>query len=258
MNYGVYSQNYVSGIINNCGSIARSDAESRLTRRICGFNHSGAARSKYYIGLLHKKICHIKRRNVYPAYYALRSTGFNCRFKNDFCSLYCGLFRSRVWAYNNAVSGFKTNQGLENCGRCRVGGGDNRRNNAYRLCNLFHTKRAVFLYYTAGLCIFICIVDIFCGIVVFDYLIFDYAHSRLFNSHFGKWDSRFVCCDSRRFKDLIDLLLRISRKNLFCLSDSCEKGFEFFYRIDNLMLVLSFHRYIISFSDITKFTKVLF
>lgn len=98
MDYGVYSQNYVGGIINNCGGIARTDAESRFARRICGFNHSGAARCEDYIGLLHKKICHIKRRNIYPAYYALRSTGFNCRFKNDFAAsivdffaLGCGL-----------------------------------------------------------------------------------------------------------------------------------------------------------------------
>ena len=113
---------------------------------------------------------------------------------------------------------FKTDQCFENCGGSWVGGWNNRSNQTDWLCNLLDAVSCIFLDHTAGFGIAVCIVDIFCCVVVFDYLIFHNAHSGFFYCQFCQWDSCLVSSDSSSLENLIYLLLCVGSED--CLRSS--------------------------------------
>ena len=114
----------------------------------------------------------------------------------------------------NSISCLQTDQRLKNRRRSRVCGRNNGRDKSDRLCNFFNSIGCVFLDHAACFCIFVCVVNILCSVMVFDYLVLHYASLRLFHSHFSQGDTLFVCCHSSLKKDFVHLLLCKCSKNL--------------------------------------------
>ena len=117
-------------------------------------------------------------------------------------------------AYDNTVAGLKSDKSLENGGRGRVGGRNYRRDYADRLRYLFNSELLVLLNYTAGLGVFVGVVDILRGIMIFDNLILDNTHTRLLNRKLGKRNTSLVCGCRRRLEDCVYLFLSVGRKLL--------------------------------------------
>ena len=101
-------------------------------------------------------------------------------------------------------------------------------NNTNWLSNFDYTVSLILFYNSTSLYITVSIINILSSVVVFDYLIFDHSHSCFFNSEFCKWNSCLVCRNRTSKKNLIYLLLRISRKLLLRFFNSFNLFFEFF------------------------------
>ena len=226
MKYRISGSLDIRRCVNDCRGIARAYADCRLTAAVRCLDHAGTARSQNDVSLFHY---HCAERNawlVYPTDDALGRARLNCSVKHNFSSLDGALFGSWVWRNDKSVACLECKQRLEYCRRSRVGGRHDSRNHAHRLYHFGDTEALVSLYHTARHGVFVGVVDIFGSVVVFDNLVFHDTHARLLDSHFGKWNSRFVSSHSRFEEDFVYLLLckRCKlRLRLTKLLESCQQ-----------------------------------
>ena len=218
----VDSQQDVCGVVDDSGRVSGANAQSRLAGGVSRLDHAGTTGGKDDVGFFHNQVGEIKRRNVDPADDSLRSTCRHSGFQYDLCRRNGGFLCSWVRADDDTVSGFQTDQRLENCGRGGVGGRNDGAHDTDRLGDLLDAVRLVLFQNAAGLRVSVSVIDIFGSVVVFDYLIFHDAHAGLFNRHFGKRDSCLVGCGSGGKEDLIYLFLCVGGKNRLCLSYFCQ------------------------------------
>ena len=92
----------------------------------------------------------------------------------------------------NSVSCLKRNKCFEYSGRCRVSRRYNRSDNADRLGDFLNAELLIFLDDTACFGVLVRIVNVLCGVVIFNNFIFYDAHARFLYSHFGKGYARFI------------------------------------------------------------------
>ena len=160
----------------------------------------------------------ISSLNVNPGDDTLRSARRDSSVQNDFGRLNGAVFRTRMRADDNRVSGFQAEQAFKDCGRSRVGGRDDRADDPNRLRNFFDPKGRIIFNYTTGFGVFISIINVFGGIVVFNDLVFHNAHSGFGNRHFSKRNPLFVGSHCRRLEDFVHLLLGIGSEHLLRFS----------------------------------------
>ena len=216
----VYRKKYVGRGVDDGGSVTCANADCGLAGGVCALYHSGATGGKDNVGLLHYGVCHLEGGRVYPADNSLGRTCGNSRLKHNLCRRNGRALCSGVGADDNTVSRLKSEKCLEYSGRGGVGGGDYRRNNADRLGNLLDAKGLVLFNNATGLGVLVCVVNILCGIVVFDNLVFNNAHSGFRNGSTCQRNSRSVSRARRREEDLVNLLLCVGRKFSLRLSDA--------------------------------------
>ena len=187
-----HSESQIGRLVDDRGRIACTHAESGSTRAISGLNHTGAACRKNKIALLHQEVRLGERRSCNPADDILRRAGFDGSVENDLRRGDRRVLRTRVGADDNAVTRLKSNQGLENGGRSRVGRRNNSTDNANRLGDLLNPGRFIALDYATSLNIFKCVIDEFAGVVVLNDLILNNPHACFFDSLLGERNSRTV------------------------------------------------------------------
>ena len=176
--------------------------------------------------MVHQAAGQIHGRLVNPANDIRRRAGLYRRAQHDLRRTVGGVFRPRVRGENDAVAGFEANQRLKNGGGGRIGGGDNPADQADGFGNGHGAKGVIFRQHPAGFLIFIGVVDIFGGKVVFDDFIFHDAHAGLGNRHFGQRNAGIGGGQRGGAEDFIDLLLRKAGIGLLRLSYPRDQGIE--------------------------------
>ena len=226
VNDGVNSHYNIRSVIDDSGSIAGADTQSRLTGRISGLYHARTTGCQNDVSRMHQLIGHFQRRNVNPTDDSLRCACCHSSVQHNLRSSDGALLSAGMGADDNAVAGFQANQGLEDSGGSGVRGGDNRGHNTDRLGNLSHAKSLVFFYHAAGLGIFVLIVNVLSCIVVLNNLVFYNTHAGLFNGHLCQRDTCLVGCDCCGLEDFVYLLLRVSGKDTLGFFYLCHLGDE--------------------------------
>ena len=230
------SQQNIRGFVNDRGSVARAYAESGFSAGVSGLYHARTAGRENDVNFLHQHICEVERGNVYPRDDTLGSACLNGSLKNYLSRLDGALFRAGVGADDNAVSCLERNKALEYRGGGRVGGGDNRADNADGVSYLCNAVSLVAFDNAAGLGVLESIVDMLRSVVVLDNLIFNDAHSRFFYRHFGKRDSLLIGSGRGSQEDFVDLLLRIFGKYLLSGSYSVQSLFKLLRAVNDFVV----------------------
>ena len=236
MDDGVDRNGDVRRRVDDGGGVARADAERRFARAVRAAHHAGAARREDDVRRLHQRGGHVQRRNVDPADDALGRARLDGGVEHDFRRGDGAALCARVRRDDDAVARFEADERLEDRRRSRVGGRDDRRDDADRLCDLLHAVGGILFDHAARLHILVLVVDILCGVVVFDDLVLHDAHAGLGDSHLRERDTLVVCSQRRRPEDLIDLFLGVGGKLFLRLPDLFDLFHQGFDRIDELVL----------------------
>ncbi len=236
MNDRVNCLENVGRVVDDCGGVTCTYAQSRLTAGVCCLNHAGAACCKDDVSLLHDGVGHVERGHVNPVDDSLGSACCNCRFKNKLSCGNGGVLCTGVGGDDDCVSCLKCDEALENCGRGGVCGRDNCGNYADRLGNLLNTERLILFDYSAGLGVLICIIDVLCGIVILDNLVLNYAHACFSYCHLCKGNSCLICCRSCCQENFVNLLLSVGSENSLRLTNSVDGREQALYTVYNLIL----------------------
>ena len=202
--------------VDNYGRVARADADSRLARAVRRLDHARTARGEYEVALAHDRAAERHARHVNPADNVLGRARCDSRVEHDFSRGDCAVLCARVRGYYKPVARFERKQRFEYCrgrGVCR---GHDSGDNADGLSQNLDAVRVVATDNVARLDVAVCVINILGGILVLYDLIFDYAHARFGNRHFGKVEPVLVSRGSRRQKNLVHLFLRIRRKQALC------------------------------------------
>ena len=226
---GVYCKTDIGSIINDNRCVSGSNTKCRFSGGICCLNHSRTACCKDDVCFFHYHVGKFQTRYVDPSDDAFRCACFHCCFKHNFGSFDSASFCTRMWADDDCISCLQRDQSFEDCGGSRVCSRDNCCDQSDRFCNFLDSVNRIFFDHTTGLCVFVCIVDVFRCIVIFDDFIFNNTHSCFFYSCFCKRDTRFVSSSCSGFEDLVYLLLCVSGEKFLCFfhrSDLCFQCFR--------------------------------
>ena len=131
-------------------------------------------------------------------------------------------------AYDDTVSRLQSEKRFEYSRRGGVCCGNNRADKTDRLGDFPDSVCLVLFQNSAGFYVSVSIVNIFGRIVVFDNLVLDDAHARLFDGEFCKRNTRFVCGKRGCKEDFINLFLRVGRIDFLCGSHSRDCFFKRF------------------------------
>ena len=212
----------VCRFVDDRGSISCSDTDRGLARRVSGLDHTGTSGSKDDVGFLHNEIRHVKARLVDPAYDTLGSACRYSRIEHDLCCFDSRLGSSRVRAYYDTVACLECKESFENSCRCRVCCRDNCGDHADRLCDLSDPCGFVFFDDATSLRIPVLIVDILCGIVVLNDLVFGKSHACFLCCHDGERESCFASRDRSCSEDSVNFFLTKLRILRLCGPDVGE------------------------------------
>lgn len=119
---------------------------------------------------------------------------------------------------------------LKDSSRSRICARNDTANGADRFGEDHNAHLIVDLENATGLIVFVLVVDVLGAEVVLDHLVFDDPHAGFFSRHFRQRNASIGCCQSCCSKDPIDLLLRVSGKDLLSCLDS-------FYQLIELLKV---------------------
>ena len=144
-------------------------------------------------------------------------------------------------ADDDAVAGLEAQEGLEDGGGGGVGGGDHRGDDAHRLRDLHDAVSLILFDDAAGLGVLIGVVDVLCGIVVLNDLIFHHAHAGFLHSHFGQGDTGLVGGGSGSQEDPVYLLLGIGGKDRLGPADPGECRFQGLQAVHKGILYVAVH-----------------
>ena len=127
---------------------------------------------------------------------------------------------------HNGVPSLQADERFEDCRRCGIRGGDDGGDDANGFGDPLNAEGFVRFDDAAGPGVFVGVVDVLGGIVVFDDLILHNAHSGLFHSHLCQGNPHFVGGDGGGLEDFIYLLLCVFRENALRLAAALQGGGE--------------------------------
>ena len=145
---------------------------------------------------------------VNPADDVLRGTGGDGCIQYQLGSGIGGVLGAGVRGEDDGVAGLQGDEGLEDSSGCRVGGRHYAADDAYRLGDGDGAHLVVLAQDAAGLLVFVSVIDVFGGEVVFDDLVFDDTHAGLSHCHLGQGDTGVAGGQCGGAEDLVYLLLR--------------------------------------------------
>ena len=230
----------IAGLVHDDRRISGADAQCGDSAGVSRLDHAGAAGRENHIdvGMAHETLAQCHRRFFDPPDNAFRSAGFDGCVQHELRGGDRALLGAGMRAEDDSVACLERNQGFEDRGGGRVGGRDDSRDESERFGNGVDAERLIMLQNSAGLHIFVLMINVFGGEVVLDDLVFDYAHAGFFHRHFGEFDTCIVGGESSGAEDCIDLLL--GKLGVFALSlfdgfdglvENCELlRFQFFFR----------------------------
>ena len=208
----------VSSVVNDSRYITGAHTQCRFTGGVSRAHHAGSACCQGQICFPHHLAGQFDRGLINPADDIFGGTCGNSGFQNYLSCLNGALLCSGMRGYDNTVTSFQADQRFEDSSCGGVGGRDNRCYNTDRLSNLLNAVGRIFLQYTAGLFVLICVVDILRSVVILDYLVFHNTHSGLFNRHLCQLDTSLVgsggCCQ----KNGVNLFLGIGGESVLCFT----------------------------------------
>ncbi len=225
----------VAGFIEDRGGVSCADADCGNARGVSSFDHARTAGREDQVDhrVTHEVLAEGNGRLIDPADDVCGCAGCNSGVADDFRGFDRGFLRSRMGAEDNAVAGLQCEKGFEDSGGGRVCGRNDTGDQADRFRELHDTESFIVFDHVAGFFGFVLVVDVFGSEVVLDDLVFDHAHSGFGNRHLGKGNTSFVCSDSGRTEDVVDLLLsirRIFRLRRFDSSDSFVEFLKLLFR----------------------------
>ena len=232
MHDGVDCQQNICGLVNDCRCVSCTNAECWLTAGVSSSYHAWATRCQNQICFLHQGVGQFQRRHINPADDVLRCTCCNRCIQYNLCSCNGGFLCPWVRRNQNCISGFQTNQGLENGGRSRVCGRNNGCNDTDWFCNPLGTECLVFFYDTASLGILVSVIDIFRCIVVLDDLVFHNAHASFCHCHLCQRNPCLIGCQCRCTENTVYLFLCVGSKFCLCCPKGCQFLFQCRYSVD--------------------------
>ena len=224
----------VGRLVDHDGGVAGADAEGGLAGGVSGLDHAGTAGGEDDVDVAHELVGELERGDVDPADDALGGAGLDGGVEDDLGGGDGALGGSRVRGDDDRVAGLQRDEALEDRGRGRVGGGDDRADDADGLGDLGHAVRLVALDHTAGLGVLVRVVDVLGGVVVLDDLVFDDAAAGVLDRELRQRDALLVSSHGGLVEDLVDLLLGVGSKNRLGLAHSSKLGLKRFYRVDDL------------------------
>ena len=226
VNHGGNGQQNVGGIVDDGGGVAGADAQSGLAGGIGGLYHAGTAGGQNQVRFPHQLIGQLQRGLLNPADQSFRRAGFHGCFQNNSGGGNGTLFCPGMGTDHNGIPGLQADERFEDCRRCGIRGGDDGGDDANGFGDPLNAEGFVCFDDAAGSGVFVGIVDVFGGIVVFDDLILHNAHSGLFHSHLCQGNPHFVGGDGGGLEDFIYLLLCVFRENALRLAAALQGGGE--------------------------------
>ena len=231
----------VRRVVDDGGHVSAADADGGFAAAICALDHAGAAGCEDAVRFLHRKVGQLQTRRVHPVDNAFRRACGNRRFEHDARRLNGGTLCARMRANEDAVAGFQRDQGLKDRGRGRVRGRDDRCDDADGFRDARDAIGLVLFDHAAGLCVAVCVVDVFGSKVVFDDLVFHNAHARLFHGELRQRNARLVCGGCGGKKNLVHLLLCVGCKCTLRFAQAGKRALHGFYAINRGSACLVFH-----------------
>ena len=242
MDNGVHCEDNVCGVIDDCRSITGAHTQSRLAAGIGSLHHTGTTGCQNDIRFFHDGIGQLQTGNIDPVDNAFGCTCCDCSFQNQLRCCDGAVLCSGMGRNDDCIPGLQCNQALEDRGGSRIRCRNDRCNHTDGFSNFLNTEGLILFHHTAGLGIFICVVDVFSGIVVLDHLILNHTHTGFFHGKLCKRNSRFICSRSGCKENAVYLLLGKRGKRTLCGSRLLHSGNELIYIIHNIIL-FRFHRY---------------
>ncbi len=147
-----------------------------------------------------------------------------------------------MWREDNRVAGLEANQRLKDSCRGWVSGRNNTADKTDRFSDSDGTKGVVSRKHTAGLLIFVCVIDIFRSEVVFNHFIFHNTHTGFCNGQLSERDSRIGGSQSGGTEDFINLFLRkvgIFTLGFFHAFNECVKFSDVSNGHNDLLIMLN-------------------
>ena len=222
MNDGANCKLDVCSVVNDNRGVTRTNAQSRLTRRVSCVNHSWTTGCQDDISVAHNCCGHINGRSWYPVDNTLGAAGLLGSIANNTSGSNGALFCAWVWGNDNGVSCLQSKKCLKDCGRSWVSSWNNCSYDTHWLGYNSITCSWIILYNTTSLHILVLVVNILCCVMVLDNLVFHYTHASFFNCHASKRDTIFLSRKSSFIENLIDLLLSECCKLCLCLAHLFE------------------------------------
>ena len=223
---GVDGVDQVGRRVDDRRGVAGADADGRGAGRVGRLDHAGAARREDDVRLLHEEVGLRQARLLDPADDLGRGAGLDGRVEDDLRRRDRAALGARVRADDDAVAGLQREERLEDRRGGRVGGRDDRADDADRLRPLLDAHGLVALDDAAGLRVLVGVVDVFRRVVVLDHLVLDDAHAGLLDRHLGERDARAVRREGGRLEDRVDLPLGVGGELPLRLADPGEHRLE--------------------------------
>ena len=129
------------------------------------------------IWVVHQLVRQLNARLIDPADDVFRCTGGNGCIQYQLGSGIGGVLGTGVRGEDDGVAGLERDHGFEDRSGGRVGGRNDTADDTYRLGDGDGAHLVVLAQDAAGLLVFVCVVDVFGGEVVFDNLVFDDTHT---------------------------------------------------------------------------------
>src|SRR5690606_1148613 len=148
--------------------VTRAHADGRFTGAVGRFHHTRTAgrEDQADVRVVHQGVGQLNRRLLDPADQICSRTGSDGRLQNDIRRFVGGVFGTRVRREDDGVTGLQADQRFEDSCGGRVSGRYDTADDTDRFSDGNRPESVVFRQHTAGLFIFIGIVDVFGSKVV--------------------------------------------------------------------------------------------
>ena len=260
--YGSHRTFDICCFVDNNRRVTCTNADSRFTRAVCSFNHARTAcrQDQVDIRVVHQRVRQFNGRLIDPANQVFRRARSDSRLQNDVSRFVRCIFGARMRREDDCVTRLQANQRFKDRSRRRVSGRYDTADDTNRFSNGDSPEGVVFRQHTTGFFIFIGVIDVFGGEVVFNHFIFDDTHAGFGNGHLSEGNSSICGSQSGGAEDFVNLFL--SETGIFTLGFfhtlyECVKFSDISNSHNALLIMLNFFsKSSARYESIDRLTKV--